>query len=98
MRPEGLVKGALVPQAERSKEFIDYAARTVSLPPDAARAVKKTAGMAAFFDGLAFTHKKEHVDAILQAKRPETRERRIMRMTEMLSEQMLAKSAKKTAK
>jgi uncharacterized protein YdeI (YjbR/CyaY-like superfamily) len=95
MRPEALVKGALAPQADRSNEFIDYSARTVILPPDAARAVKKFPGMAAFFDALAFTHKKEHVVAILESKKPETRERRIVRMTEMLSEGMQTKAAKK---
>ena len=95
MRPELLVKNALVPQEVRSNEFIDYTARTVTLPPDAARAVKKFAGMSAFFDGLAFTHKKEHVDAILQAKKPETRERRILKMTETLGVQMQSRAAKK---
>lgn len=95
LRPQNLVKGALAPQAERTNEWIDYTARTVKLPPDAAQAVKKFAGMATFFDGLAFTHKKEHVEAILQAKKPETRERRIVRMTEMLQKQMQEKSAKR---
>ena len=62
------------------------------------KALGKGSDRAAFFDGLAFTHKKEHVEAILQAKKPETRERRIVRMTEMLSEHMQAKSAKKGSK
>lgn len=98
MRPERLVKGALAPQSERTNEFIDYTARTVGLPPDVLHAVKQFAGMSAFFDGLAFTHKKEHVDAILQAKKTETRERRIVKMTEMLAAQMKMKAAKKQSK
>ena len=54
--------------------------------------------MAEFFDGLAFTHKEEHVEAILQAKKPETRERKIVRMTAMLASQMQATSRKKKSK
>lgn len=97
MRPEALVKGALAPVAERSNDNIDYVKRTVVLPDDAARAVKKHAGMFEFFHALAFTHRKEHVVAILDAKKPETRERRITKMVELLAEQMKA-SAKKKAR
>lgn len=91
VRPESLVKNALAPIAERSNEFVDYVSRTVTLPPDAARVVRDTPGMTSFFDALAFTHKKEHVEAILQAKKPETRARRIERMTTMLQSQMVSR-------
>lgn len=94
MRPEALVKGALAPVAERSNENIDYVKRTVLLPDDAARAVKKHAGMFDFFHGLAFTRRKEHVVAILDAKKPETRERRIVKMVETLGAQMKAAAKK----
>jgi hypothetical protein len=95
LRPEAQVKGALAPQSERSNEFIDYTMRTTKLPPDAAAAVKKHKGMTEFFDGLAFTHRKEHVEAIIQAKKPETRERRIAKMIEMLTVGMRTKAARK---
>ncbi|MEO7997105.1 MAG: YdeI/OmpD-associated family protein [Gemmatimonadaceae bacterium] len=97
LRSEKLVKGALAPVEVRSNENIDYVKRTVVLPDDATRAVKKHAGMFEFFHGLAFTHRKEHVVAILDAKKTETRERRITKMIEMLAEQMKA-SAKKKAR
>ncbi|MGV3709760.1 MAG: YdeI/OmpD-associated family protein [Gemmatimonas sp.] len=95
LRPSTQVKGALAPQSERSNEFVDYTKRTTKLPPDAAAAVKKHKGMTEFFDALAFTHRKEHVEAIIQAKKPETRERRIDKMIDMLKAGMSAKAAKK---
>lgn len=96
MRPEKLVKGALAPVAERSNENIDYVKRTVMLPDDATRAIRKHDGMFEYFHALAFTHRKEHVLAIIEAKKPETRERRIAKMIEMLSEGMKTPTKKKS--
>ena len=62
---------------------LDTAARTVELPDDAAKALDK-AKLRAKFDALAFTHQKEHVRAITEAKKPETRTKRIAAMVEML--------------
>lgn len=96
MRPEKLVKGALAPVAERSNENIDYVKRTVTLPDDASRAVRKHEGMFDFFHTLAFTHRKEHVLAIIEAKKPETRERRIAKMIELLADGMKPSAKKKS--
>ena len=41
------------------------------------QALEKTRKAAAAFDDLSFIHKKEYVEWVLQAKREETRERRI---------------------
>lgn len=62
---------------------IDAAARTVEVPADAAKALDK-AKLRKKFDALAFTHQKEHVRAITEAKKPETRTKRIAAMLEML--------------
>jgi len=48
-----------------------------------ARAVPRCA-VAGRFDALAFTHQKEHVRAIEDAKKPETRAKRIEAMVEKL--------------
>jgi hypothetical protein len=64
---------------------IDGAARTVEVPPDAAKALAK-AKLRKAFDALAFTHQKEHVQAITDAKKPETRARRIEAMIAKLAE------------
>lgn len=80
-----------LPPEERNIEGIDFIKRTVKLPPDALAAVKKHKGLEDYFSSLAFTHKKEHVVAILDAKKPETRTRRIEKMIEMLQQKMHAK-------
>lgn len=55
---------------------VDAGERTVDVPADFAAALKK-AKLRDVFDALAFTHRKEHVRAIEEAKKPETRTKRI---------------------
>jgi hypothetical protein len=62
---------------------LDTAPREVEAPKDFAAALKK-AGAKAAFDKLAFTHRKEHVRAIEEAKAPETRARRIEKAVAMV--------------
>lgn len=40
----------------------------------------------AFFDSLAYTHRKEYVQWVVEAKRADTRRRRLMQMLELLKE------------
>lgn len=62
---------------------LDTAPREVDVPKDFAAALKK-AGARAAFDKLSFTHRKEHVRAIEEAKAPQTRQRRIEKAVAML--------------
>jgi hypothetical protein len=62
---------------------LDTAARTVTVPDDAAKALAK-AKLRTQFDALPFTHQKEHVRAIEDAKKPETRTKRIAAMLDKL--------------
>ncbi len=80
------------PMAERKAEGIDYVNRTVQLPDDALAAVNNYKGMDAFFNSLSFTCKKEYVTAIADAKKADTRKRRIEKTVEMLLQKMNAKS------
>ncbi len=77
-----------LPMEERKAEGIDFVNRTVQLPADALAAVRKYKGLEAYFNTMAFTHKKEHVLAIVEAKKEETRARRIEKMIEMLEVKM----------
>jgi len=63
---------------------LDAAPRTVDVPADLAKALK-AAGATKAFDKLSYTHRKEHVRAIEEAKKPETRARRIEKAVEMVS-------------
>jgi hypothetical protein len=62
---------------------LDTAPRVVEVPDDLAAALKK-AKLTAAFDKLSYSHRKEHVRAINEAKAAETRQRRIARCVEML--------------
>lgn len=55
---------------------LDTDARVVTAPPDLLRALK-AAGLAERWKALSYTHQREHVEAIEEAKKPETRARRI---------------------
>lgn len=61
----------------------DIAPRTVS-PPEDLRAALEENGVAEAFSKLSYTHQKEHVRSIEEAKAPETRARRISKTLEML--------------
>jgi hypothetical protein len=56
---------------------VDTAPRVVEPPPDLARALAKDRKMAATWDKLSFTNKKEMARSLEEAKKPETRERRL---------------------
>lgn len=56
----------------------------ILLPADAKAALAKNASAKAAWENLSYTHRKEHAEAITGAKKPETRERRITKMIEML--------------
>jgi bifunctional DNA-binding transcriptional regulator/antitoxin component of YhaV-PrlF toxin-antitoxin module len=56
--------------------------RTVELPADLAAALGPDER--AFFDSLAFTHRREYVEWIDEAKREETRRKRIVKAVAML--------------
>lgn len=64
---------------------LDAAPREVEVPADLAVALKAIPGLRQAFDALAFTHRKEHVRAIEDAKTAETRARRITKAVDKLS-------------
>jgi hypothetical protein len=62
----------------------DAEPRAVAVPGDVRAALRK-ARLEAAFETLSYTHRKEHINAIEEAKRPETRARRIAKMLDALS-------------
>jgi hypothetical protein len=62
----------------------DAGERTVAVPPFLARAMTKPERTA--FDAMSYSHRKEYVDWVTAAKKPETRDRRIAKMREKLRE------------
>ena len=62
----------------------DTEPRLIEIPPDLARELKKDKEAKAFFDKLSYTHQKEYVTWINEAKKQETRQNRILKTLEML--------------
>jgi hypothetical protein len=65
---------------------LDTAPRVVEVPEALAEALAADAQARAFFDGLAYTHRKEYAQWIAEAKREETRARRVGKALTMLRE------------
>jgi hypothetical protein len=63
---------------------LDTEERTVTAPPDFAKALRKVKAWNAW-QSLSFTHQREHVEAIEDAKKPETRARRIAKSVAMIA-------------
>lgn len=68
--------GVISGQAYDVTLALDTAPRTVDLPDDLAAALD-TVGARAGWDALSFTTRREHVETIAAAKRPETRDKRV---------------------
>lgn len=62
----------------------DTEARLVEIPADLLKALKKDKEAKAFFDKLSYTHQKEYVTWIMEAKKEETRQSRVVKTIEML--------------
>ena len=63
---------------------LDSAPREVEVPAALAAALATDSAAKAFFDGLPFTHRKEYVRWISEAKKEETRQRRVDQALDML--------------
>jgi len=62
----------------------DTEPRVVEIPRDLMKELKKDKEVKAFFDKLSYTHQREYVMWITEAKREETRQSRIAKTMEML--------------
>ena len=63
----------------------DTAARVVRPPPELARALAKNKAAKAAWDRCSYTHKREYADSIREAKKDDTRARRVRKAIEVLS-------------
>ncbi|MGJ4753307.1 YdeI/OmpD-associated family protein [Leptospira kmetyi] len=89
-------------KAEKQKrpelsKYINYEKKTVQLPDDVKKSFSKNKNAKESFEVLAWSHKREYIESILEAKSPETRSKRILKMVETLSSPK-APAKKKSAK
>jgi Bacteriocin-protection, YdeI or OmpD-Associated/Domain of unknown function (DUF1905) len=63
----------------------DTEERVITPPTDLARALKSNTEAQATWDKLSYTHRREHVEHIEDAKKPETRQRRLEKSIALLA-------------
>jgi hypothetical protein len=83
-------------RAGKSAAFViekDDEPRTITPPDDFALALKANKAAQSAWDKLSYTHKREYVGAIEEAKKPETRARRIANAVEMIAAMNKPKAA-----
>ncbi len=73
----------------------DVEERIVEVPADFAKALKKS-GLKEAFDSMSFTHRKEYVNSIVEARKPETRISRIEKSLAMIKDYIEKKEKKNT--
>jgi uncharacterized protein YdeI (YjbR/CyaY-like superfamily) len=64
----------------------DTEERVVEVPPGLEAVFLREMALREFFDSLSFTHRREYVNYILEAKREETRLRHVEKVVAMLKE------------
>ena len=62
----------------------DTEPRVIEIPKDLLKELKKDKEARAFFDKLSYTHRREYVTWVTEAKKEETRQNRIVKTIEML--------------
>lgn len=67
---------------------LDTEPRVVEIPPELAEAFKKEKAARDYFNSLPYSHQREYVGYITEAKKEETRARRAAQTIEMLKKQM----------
>jgi len=69
---------------------LDEEIRTVDVPDDLAEALGAIAGARETWDKASFTHRREYVEALLDAKKPETRAKRLEKAVAFVKGRMKA--------
>lgn len=64
----------------------DIEPRVIEVPKDLLKELKKDKAAKAFFDKLSYTHQKEYVNWVTEAKKDETRQSRILKTIDMLKQ------------
>jgi hypothetical protein len=92
-------EAAAVEGGDRVKVRIaaDADARVVDVPADLAKALKARSGLWKQWGELSYTGQRECVELVFGAKRPETRERRIAKVVDLVAGKASSKAAKRGA-
>jgi uncharacterized protein YdeI (YjbR/CyaY-like superfamily) len=76
--------GASVGDQVEVSMVLDEDERTVAVPEDLQSALAQDSKAKQLFDDFAYSHRKEYIEWIISAKKPETRCKRIAKAMEMI--------------
>lgn len=76
--------GAASSAGAAANDYVDRVNKTVRLPEDLESALKKSKTARAHYDGLSYSCRREYVEWVIGAKRPETRMERVKGTVERL--------------
>ncbi|MDQ4139920.1 MAG: YdeI/OmpD-associated family protein [Bacteroidota bacterium] len=82
---ESILIGYIQEAAHLNKSTIDRSSKTVEVPTDLEQALQQNPIALAIFEKFAYTHRKEYVRWLEDAKKPETRQRRLQKAVEMIA-------------
>ena len=85
MEPHRVVRGLDFLMTTKTFKGTGTEPREVKPPADLVKALKAVPGAWDRWRALSYSHQREHVAAIEEAKRPDTRSRRIANCTRMVS-------------
>lgn len=93
-KKDKIKKGGSKEEKQKNPEltkYIDYEKKIVRLPKDVLRFFPKTSSAKKYFDTLSWSHQREYVEAILEAKTSETRTKRIKKLMDHLNSKKIAR-------
>jgi uncharacterized protein YdeI (YjbR/CyaY-like superfamily) len=70
---------------------LDAKARTITVPKDLRATLSRLPALQSLFSAISYSHKKEYIDWIAEAKRPETRKARVEKTLKMLNDKNRSK-------
>ncbi|HTJ12041.1 MAG TPA: YdeI/OmpD-associated family protein [Dinghuibacter sp.] len=83
-RAKGAAAAAAGSAGAAANDYVDRVNKTVRLPEDLESALKKSKTARAHYDGLSYSCRREYVEWVIGAKRPETRMERVKGTVERL--------------
>ena len=76
-KPDANEKNTVAFSSSNPAPGVDYTNRTIEVPKDLQKLLDKNKTAATFFEGLAFSHRREYVEWIVSAKKEETKTKRL---------------------
>ncbi|MDQ3292788.1 MAG: YdeI/OmpD-associated family protein, partial [Bacteroidota bacterium] len=82
---ESVLAGYIREAANLNRSALDRSSKTIEVPTDLEQALQENPDAQEIFEKFAYTHRKEYVRWLEDAKKPETRQRRLQKAINMIA-------------